>query len=1176
MTFRSRQTSAKCREQSCRRSRPAAGIGPQSATALLVTIIIFIGAIVFGSDALAQDAVPPQSLTISGVVSSGSTPIPGTTVTAVNSATNQSISTWTDLNGNYSLQAPAAGNYAIHAEMMGFAPVTRQIAVADASTRADFVLVLNSRAQAAAASTEPKRTVARDSRGFQSLAVIQGLANGDSSASSASDQIVPSGMPVPGIAPDSATESIAYSGGNSGVSMSMSTDELQQRMRDAGYQGGAAAPGGPQGARTPGGGGPGGPGGNFGFGGPGGGGGGGGGGGPFVLTGGRGRFDINRPHGSVYYTVGDDALNAAPYSLTGNPVSKPGYLQQKFGVSVGGPLNIPKIYHGGTKTFFFFNYNGSRADNPYDAFSTVPTLAERNGDFSNSTVLGTDATGNAVRVPVQIFYPSNSPCPQAGQPIPGNNLQNFNPACSLNPAAQAIATNLLKFIPTPNLPGVLPDEQNFHYIAATTSNLDDLNIRLMQALGGSSVGSRRARGPQNNLTFGFHYHGVNSVLNDPFPTVGGNTSTRSFDVPVGYIRSFGKVTNVFRVDYNRSRISTQNLYAFSQNIEGNLGIGGVSTDPFDWGLPNLAFTHFGSLTDTNPSLVRNQTFTFTDNLIWTHGKHTLHWGGDFRRIQLNTEASNDARGTFVFTGLNTAQQGTPNTGFDLADFLLGVPQQTRLQKAAQTGDNNYHFRGNSWDLYAQDEWKLKGNLTLNLGLRYEYVSPFTELNNRIATLDVAPQFLFNPGFNSPNAVVPVLPGGVGPNNGAYPDTLARPDRNNFAPRLGIAWKPLSKTVVRAGYGVNYNTSAYQTIAQELAFQPPFAVTATNIQSAAGQLNLQCGFPTNPCGSPATGIITNSYAIDPNYRLGYVQIWNLDVQHEITPTLLVNLDYTGTKGTALDVLQAPNRCLVGSLPGCTTGIRLSNVQAFNFESSEADSTANAGTIRVRKRLQHGISLGGSYTYSKSLDDASSIGGGTSVVAQNPFDLSAERGLSYFDQRHKFTADYLFQLPFGRDRRWLNGKGALPAIFGDWQWSGDWTFASGLPFTPRILGNPADVSRGTNGTLRANVIPGVPVTVSDPSIREWFNTAAFTVPAANAYGDARRNSIEGPGTVLFDMAVTRVVPLREGKMLEFRMQASNVFNHPEYSAIDTTVNSPTFGQVIAVGAMRTILLTARFRF
>src|SRR4029077_4857003 len=183
-------------------------------------------------------------------------------------------------------------------------------------------------------------------------------------------------------------------------------------------------------------------------------------------------------------------------------------------------------------------------------------------------------------------------------------------------------------------------------------------------------------------------------------------------------------------------------------------------------------------------------------------------GGDFRRIQLNTEASNDARGTLVFTGNNTAQiinrSVLPNTGFDLADFLLGLPQQTLLQRAAQPGDNNYRFRGNSWDLYVQDEWKLRGNLTLNLGLRYEYVSPFTELNDRIANLILSPGVL-NPEFGTP-AVTPVLPGQ------GFPASLVRPDRNNFAPRVGIAWKATPAMVVRAGYGINYNTTAYQAIA----------------------------------------------------------------------------------------------------------------------------------------------------------------------------------------------------------------------------------------------------------------------------------------------------------------------------------------------------------------------------
>ena len=430
-------------------------------------------------------------------------------------------------------------------------------------------------------------------------------------------------------------------------------------------------------------------------------------------------------------------------------------------------------------------------------------------------------------------------------------------------------------------------------------------------------------------------------------------------------------------------------------------------------------------------------------------------------------------------------QPVAGTGYDFADFLLGLPQQTSVQ----FGESNHgnHFRGNFWDLYAQDEWKMRGNLTLNLGVRYEYVSPLTEINNLIANLDLSPGVL-NPALGVA-AVTPIQPRQPGPYNGPLPASLIRPDRNNFAPRIGFAWKPFSKTVVRGGYGINYNTGAYQGIAQQLALQPPNATTATDIQTAPGELTLQNGFPT------ATGI-TNNYAVNPNYRLGYVQIRNLDIQQQIRPTLLLNIDYTGTKGTDLDILEAPNRT--------ATGIRILGVDAFTYESSVADSEANAGSVRLRKRLAKGFSIGGTYTFSKSLDDASSIGagatsgsntpglgaggtgaagggasssGGAANVAQNPFDLSAERGLSSFNQTHKFTADYLLELPFGHDKRWLTGNTPWRAILGDWQWSGDWTIASGLPFTPRVLGDIDDVNGGTNGTLRPNLVPGQSVTLAN---------------------------------------------------------------------------------------------------
>ena len=747
-------------------------------------------------------------------------------------------------------------------------------------------------------------------------------------------------------------------------------------------------------------------------------------------------------------------MDAAPYTLNESPATKAGYIKQRFGAAIGGPLNIPGIYNGGTKTFFF------------------------------------------VSVGVQLVNPSTS------QPIPGNNFQSAG--LSINPIAQG----LLNFLPLPNVTGASPGAQNFHFVTSTLNDSDDLNVHLIHSLGSTANAPRQRgrRGARNNLNVGFHYHAASANITNPFPSVGGNTNTRSFDVPIGYVRTFGKLINNARFDFNRSRIRTQNLYAFNQDITGDLGITGVSTNPFDWGLPNLSFTHFGSLADTNPQLLRNQTWTFSDNMIYNRGKHTLRWGGDFRRIQINTQADGNARGTFIFTGLNT--------GFDFADFLLGLAQQTSVQ----FGNNNYHFRGNSWDLFVQDEWRLRGNLTLNLGLRYEYLSPFSELNDHIVNLDLPV------GFTAPP--VPVQVGQAGPYNGQFPVTLVRPDRNNFAPRLGLAWKPLRDTVVRAGYGVNYNTSAYQSIVQNMAFQPPFSTTATNIQSSTTQLTLQNGFPPVQPGS-----ITNNFGVDPDYRLGYVQIWNVDIQQQVRPTLVVNFDYTGTKGTRLDILEAPNRT--------ATGVLFPGVQPFYWEDSAADSTANAGSIRVRKRLQGGLSIGGRYTFSKSLDNASTIGSGeplvaqggngrslvsgTTNVAQNAFDLAAERGLSSFDQRHQFTADYLWELPFGHERRWLTGNSPLRAIFGDWNWSGDWTIASGLPFTPRILGDFSDVSRGTNGTLRPDVVPGEPVSIPNPSVTEWFNTAAFVAPPSGHFGDARRNSIEGPGQRL-EPALPSVPPVQ----------------------------------------------------
>jgi hypothetical protein len=292
-----------------------------------------------------------------------------------------------------------------------------------------------------------------------------------------------------------------------------------------------------------------------------------------------------------------------------------------------------------------------------------------------------------------------------------------------------------------------------------------------------------------------------------------------------------------------------------------------------------------------------------------------------------------------------------------------------------------------------------------------------------------------------------------------------------------------------------------------------------------------------------------------------------VQHELTPTLLLNVGYTGSKGTALDMLRAPNRG--------PDGLKIPDVEPFNWETSQGSSILHAGSVRLRKRMSRGVSVGGTYTYSKSIDNASSIGGGAQVVAQDDTNLRAERGLSSFDQRHKLTGDWLVELPWGEGRKWLTKPSLAQKMFGDWMLQSSFTVASGTPFTARVLGNASDVARGTNGTLRANY-NGESIQIGDRSIRHWFNTAAFTVPGLGTYGNSGRNTIIGPGSWLMNLALSKNIPLKESMGLEMRAEASNVLNHPNYSGIDTTVNSPTFGQVISVASMRKMTLSLHYRF
>jgi hypothetical protein len=842
-------------------------------------------------------------------------------------------------------------------------------------------------------------------------------------------------------------------------------------------------------------------------------------------------------------------FDARPFALNGKPAPKEDYFQHRYGATVGGPLKIPHVFDDQGRTSFAFSYSGTHTRSPFDAYSTVPTEPERGGDFSalSRTIID----------------------PLTGQPFPGGVI----PTGRIDPAARA----LLPFIPLANQPG---STQNFRNVTTTTGSSNEFNLRLNHVFGtvepprggrpgqggpGAGPGGRAGFRPQGgrgpggvqvrrpptlNATFAYR----NSSRNDAnaFPTLGGSTRTSSLDLPVSMTFSTGSVFHQARFNYNRNLSESTNLYAYSQDITGAAGINGVSRDPFDYGVPVLSFNTVSEVRDRNPSFRLDQRFSLGDTLSRTFKGHTFRAGAELRLQKLDSQTDANARGSFVFTGYYTAAvvngATVPGTGLDFADFLLGRPQQASLQ----FGPGRLHYDSHSANVFLQDDWRIRSNLTLNLGVRYEYVSPYREANDHLVNLDVAPGF---------TGAAPVLAGQAGIFTGGFPETLVYADANNVAPRVGAAWKPKSNLTVRAGFGINYNLGAYAAIAQKLAAQPPFAVSQTNLSSPGSALTLANAFATS--GQATT---TNSFGIDKNYQLPAALLWNLDVQREMKDGFLLAVSYTGTRGYDLDTLRAPNRG--------PAGLRIPGVAPFTWESSDASSILHSLTLRARKRLTHGIGGGFTYTLARSIDNASSIGGGAAVVAQDDTNLAAERGRSSFDRRHRFAGDFLVELPWGQGRKWLR-EGWLASVLGGWVWSGNVSLESGAPFTARVVGDIADVNRGVNGTLRANVT-GQPITLADPTIQRWFNPAAFAVPASGTFGNAGRNTITGPGTFLVNMGLIKNFSLGRPRVISVRVQATNVFNTPQLTGIDAVVNSPTFGQVVRAGAMRTVQLQMRFRF
>ena len=489
------------------------------------------------------------------------------------------------------------------------------------------------------------------------------------------------------------------------------------------------APGGPGGQR-----GMGGAGGRFGQGGPPGGGGGtgggqfgqgggpgGGGGGGFGGRGGRlARQSVNRVRFSFYDRYENSALDAEPFSITGNQFPKISHYDERTGGNLGGPLKIPHVYNGSDRTYFFINYQHETVKNPINTFSTVPTLDEREGDFCG--------------VGVSLYNPFSN---LAGTrtPLGTNGCQ--IPTGMLNSAAQG----LLNFIPMPNVAG--QTVQNYILQTTTPENTDLVNVHVLHTINAKL-----------SLNIGYNFNSQRQNTLGNFADIAGTSSTRSQNVDVSLTHNWSThFVETTHLNWSRNRIKVLSDNAFVNNVAGDLGIEGVATQPIDYGIPQIGFTSFSSLNDPLPSLVRNQTLRVSDSATWVHQKHTLKFGAEIRRIQLNTDSDPTPRGDFTFTGVMTSQllangQAEQGTGSDLADFLLGLPYNTK----AQFGNPSLYFRSWGFVGYAQDDWRVNKRFTLQYGVRYEAVTPPVELYDQIANLDLNA---------TATAVDVVTPGGAG-------------------------------------------------------------------------------------------------------------------------------------------------------------------------------------------------------------------------------------------------------------------------------------------------------------------------------------------------------------------------------------------------------------------------------
>jgi Carboxypeptidase regulatory-like domain len=845
----------------------------------------------------------------------------------------------------------------------------------------------------------------------------------------------------------------------------------------------------------------------------------------------------NKVRGTAFEFLRNSRLDAKNYFDRPNDAIPP-FKRNQYGFTVSGPVVLPKVVDGRNKLFFMANFEGLRENKSLTQNPSLPLTAWRTGDFSGLR----DASGNLIPIydPATAVFGATGNVLQAPTAFPGNII----PANRIHPVSQKLMSG---YWPLATQQAVGP---NFVNNEARQVNADQFTYRLDFTQGKSTWTFRHSISKE---------HGY-----DPFaiPNMGSNTDTDVQQLVFSNTRTLGSnKLNDARFGFGYLKNGHISPRANNENVVKALGINLPSDNPLYWGVPNINVTGLSGLGEESdaPFINNDKTIQFVDNFTWTVSKHSFKLGGEVRHVIYDQIGGVVTRGRFAFDGRYTQNPLAPAAsrgGAAFADFLLGAFNRSE----AQVGAPIANFRSNYLAVYAQDSWRIASNVTMNYGLRWEYDQPFVDTNDAIVNIDFdwanthAPIFVRagtgdpyegDPAFRLSSDIQYVRDGRFG--RGAY-----KPDKNDFAPRLGIAWTVTPQTVIRSGAGIYYvrdiGNAVFDTVRNA-----PFTIRRDE-PAESFRPNLSYEQPFARTGAP-TFILAAQYD-EPS---SYIGQWSLGLQRELGATMSFEATYFGSVGRHLRRLMSYNNPEPSQLANSNLARPFPLFGSVQLMSAPSSSHYNALYLKLQKRFSQGVSFLSSFSYGKSIDNGSGVRttDGDSLTPSNNYDLGLETGLSAFDFRRRWTTSWLWDLPFGRNRALLNRGGVADVVLGGWQLGGILTLQDGFPFT--VLCGPGNIQNG--GGVCYPDATGVDWQLpSDQQTRtRFFNTDAFVdrnTTGPFRYGTVPRNSLIGPGIISLDASANKRFSFGS-RYLEARIEAFNLPNRPIFNQPGNQLRTPNFG-------------------